>query len=54
MEEDLYKGHAYSESESTEELDGFDGSMIKTIYSEPTCHFCRLVTRRRKHGFLIT
>jgi hypothetical protein len=25
MEEDIYKGHAYIESESTDELDGFDG-----------------------------
>ena len=53
MKEDLYKGHAYSESESTEELEGFDGSSLKSVYSEMTCHYCGFVTRHRRHAFLI-
>ena len=53
MKEDLYKGHAYTESESTEEIDGFDGSTIKTVYAETTCHYCGFVTRHRRHAFLI-
>ena len=53
MKEDLYKGHAYSESESTEELDGFDGSTLRTVYSVTTCHYCGFVARRRKHGFVV-
>ena len=54
MAEELYRGHAYTESESTEELEGFGGSTIKTVYSDTTCHFCGRVIRRRKHGFLVT
>ena len=54
MEEDAYGGHAYTESESTEEIDGFGGSTIKTIFSGKTCHFCGLVMSRRKRGFLVT
>ena len=54
MEEDFYKGHAYTESESTEEIDGFGGSTIKTIFSDKTCHFCELVMSRRRRGFLVT
>ena len=53
MAEDLYRGHAYTESESAEELDGFDGSTIKTVYADKTCHYCGWVMRRRKHGFLV-
>ena len=53
MEEDLYRGHAYSESESTEEIYGFDGSTNKTIYSDTTCHYCGRLMRRRLHGFLV-
>jgi hypothetical protein len=51
MKEDLYKGHAYTESESTDELDGFDGSTIKTVYADKTCHYCGLVMSHRKPGF---
>ena len=29
MAEETYKSHAYTESESTEELDGFDGSTLR-------------------------
>ena len=54
MEEEAYKIHAYTESESTEEIGGFDGSRIKTVYAETTCHYCGWAIRRRKHGFLIT
>ena len=54
MEEDLYKGHAYTESESTEELDGFGGSRINIVYAEMMCHYCGRVIRHRKHGFLLT
>ena len=54
MEENLYKGHAYTESESTEELEGFDGSTVRTVYAGKMCHFCGLVIRHRKHGFLVT
>ena len=54
MAEDLYKGHAYTESESTEELEGTDGSRIKTVYAETTCHYCGWAIRRRKRGFLVT
>ena len=54
MKEDLYKGHAYTESESTDEIDGFDGSTLKTVYAETTCHYCGWVIRRRKRGFLVT
>ena len=54
VKEDLYKGHAYTESESADELDGFDGSTIKTVYADKTCHYCGWVMQRRKHGFLIT
>ena len=54
MEEDLYKGHAYTESESTDELDGCNGSSLKTLYTEKGCHFCGRVMRRRRHGFLVT
>ena len=54
MREDLYKGHAYTESESTEELDGFGGSKLRAVYSDKNCHFCGWAIRRRKHGFLVT
>ena len=54
VEEDLYKGHAYTESESTEELDGFDGSILKTLYAQRTCLFCRLIRRQRRRGFVIS
>ena len=54
MAEDAYRGHAYTESESTEQLDGFDGSILKTVYSVKACHFCGRVMRRRRHGFLVT
>ncbi len=54
MAEGLYKGHAYTESESTEELDGFGGSTLRTVYLDKTCHFCGLVNRRKSHGFLVT
>ena len=54
MKEDLYKGHAYSVSESTEEIGGFDGSTINTVYSDTTCHYCGLLMRRKKRGFLVT
>jgi len=54
MEEDLYRGHAYTKSESTEEIYGFDGSTNKTIYSDTTCHYCGRLMRRRLHGFLVT
>ena len=53
MKDDLYKGHAYTESESTDELDGFNGSSLKTLYTEKGCHFCGLVTRRRKRGLIV-
>ena len=51
MKENLYKGHAYTESESTDELDGFYGSTIKTVYADKTCHYCGLVMSHRKPGF---
>ena len=54
MAEQLYRGHAYTESESTDELDGFDGSTLRTVYSVTTCHYCGLAIRRRKHGFVVT
>jgi len=54
MEEELYKGHAYTESESTEELEGFGGSTLRTVYSEKTCHYCGWVMKRKRHGFLLT
>ena len=53
MEEDLYKGHAYTESESTDELDGLNGSSLKTFYTEKGCHFCGLVTRRSRGGLIV-
>ena len=53
MEEGEYKIHAYTESESTDELDGFDGSTLRTVYSVTTCHYCGFVARRRKHGFVV-
>jgi hypothetical protein len=53
MAEDLYKGHAYTESESTEEIDGFGGSTLRTIYADTTCHYCGLVRRRKRHRFLL-
>jgi len=40
MAEELDRGHSYTESEFTEELDGFDGSTIRTVYSDKTCHYC--------------
>ena len=54
MAEDLYRGHAYTESESAEELDGFGGSTLRTVYLDTTCHFCGLMKRRKRHGFLVT
>ena len=54
MAEELYRGHAFTVSESTEELDGFNGSTLKAVYSEKTCHFCGLMMRRRRHGFVVT
>jgi len=53
MKEDLYKGHAYTESESTDGLDGLNSSSLKTFYTEKGCHFCGLVTRRRKGGLIV-
>ena len=49
-----YRGHAYTESESTEELEGFGGSTLRTVYADTTCHYCGWVMRRRLHGFLVT
>ena len=54
MKKDLYKSHAYTEVESTEETEGFAGSTIKNIYLDTTCDFCGLVMRRKQQGFLIT
>ena len=54
MKDDLYKGHGYTESKSTEELDGFGGSTLRTVYLDTTCHFCGLMKRRKRHGFLVT
>jgi len=53
MKEDIYKGHAYSELESTEELDGFNGSTIKKVSLDATCHYCGLVKHRKRRGFVI-
>ena len=53
ISEEAYRGHAYTESESTEELERFNGSTIKNVYSDTTCHFCGLVMRRKRHGFLV-
>ena len=53
MEKELYNGHAYTESESAEELKGFGGSTLKAVYLEKCCHFCGLVTQRRKRGFIV-
>ena len=54
MSEDIFKGHAYTESRSTEDIEGFGGSTLKAIYAEKTCHFCGLVMRRRLRGFVVT
>ena len=54
MAEELYRGHAYTESESTEELEGFGGSTLRTVHLDTTCHFCGLMKRRKRHGFLVT
>ena len=54
MGELLYRGHACTESESTEELEGFGGSTLRTVYSEKTCHYCGWVMKRKRHGFLLT
>ena len=54
MAEELYKGHAYTESKFIEELDGFGGSTLRTVYLDTTCHFCGLMKRRKRHGFLVT
>ena len=53
MSEELYKGHAYTESKCTEELEGFGGSTLKIIYLVMTCHYCAREVRRKQHGFLI-
>ena len=54
MAEEAYRGHAYTESQSTEDLDGFDRSTIRTLYKLKACHFCGFEMKRRKHGFLLT
>ncbi len=54
MEDELYRGHAYTETKSTEEIEGFDGSTLKTVYGEKACHFCGLVKRHKLYGFLLT
>ena len=54
VSEELYRDHAYTESEFTEEQEGFEGSTIKTVYSDRTCHYCGWVIRSRKRGFLVT
>ena len=54
MAEDLYRGHAYTESESAEELDGFGASTLRTVYSDKACHFCGFVKRQKRRGFLLT
>ena len=46
-----YRGHAYTESESAEELDGFDGSTLRTVYSVTTCHYCGFAMRQKDAGF---
>jgi len=42
MAEDAYRGHACTESQSTEDLDGFDKSAIRTLYKLKACHFAGL------------
>ena len=54
MTGELYSGHAYTESKSTKELDGFDGSILRTVYSDKTCHYCGRVMKRKLHGFVLT
>lgn len=54
MADGLYRGHAYTESESTEEIEGFYGSALRTAYSDATCHYCGWITRRKKRGFVVT
>ena len=53
-EDELYRGHAYTESEFIEELDGFGGSTLRTVYLDKTCHYCQWVARSKKRGFLMT
>ena len=53
LSDEAYRVHAYTESESTEELEGFGGSTLRTVYLDKTCHYCGMATRRRLHGFVV-
>ena len=53
MSDEAYRVHAYTESESAEELDGFGGSTLRTVYLDTTCRFCGLTKQRKRHGFLV-
>ena len=48
-----YDGHAYNVEDVSEEMTGFEGSRLITVWLVRTCRFCGYNTRRRHFGYSI-
>ena len=53
MDDDRYNGHAYKVEDVSEEMTGFEGSRLITVWRVRTCRFCGYNTRRRHFGYSI-
>ena len=53
MSDKAYRVHAYAELKSTEELEGFEVSTYRTVYSITACYYPGSAMRQMNHGFIM-